>query len=243
MSKELEVTEFLKHYTDTYIRLKLKKGGEWIPAYFYGGEYQNSKSTPVYFSKDGRNKEAADLNAIEIDTNYPEFGLYPSKIHGSCILLVAKNGFRQWKWGLCRGNTSLTNVFHTSKLLKATSDYLINNFRYALNSQVVRLDSLALDHELAKEILNPAYVEYEKAIEELRSSKRLFACLDKDYFLMLSPSNKGMLLWRWDVPVAKISFPAKGSRVEVESIHKLFNQEVVDFFNRKAITDVSIKHK
>jgi len=234
---ELETKEFLKHYAETFVKVKLPKEEEWKCAYFRAGGWESPKTCTVQLHI-GTGSNNYELNTLEFDLAPVKFGLYPLKTWGRAPVLVSRFPHRQWKWGLCRGNTLLFNIF-AGPLFTGALHYSYREYNYAWDMKAMRAHNPEVEASVIKDVMSPEYSpDYTRAVDSILKMKTTFQVLDREHMLTISPIHPGLLLWKWDRPIAKLTFPSKEvTRVQVGK-EAIFRQEVVDFYSRKGMTNV-----
>ena len=242
MSKrQLELQEFIRHYSETYVRIKRKKTAKdpkWEVAYFRSAEIENMEYVPVILHIKGKQVQE-NLLDIEVDTSFPKFGLYPHSAYGQCVLLVSRYPARQWRWGMCRNNTSVVNVFTKVPRFLSACRLLADRYGGQVLQNQLLLANLSFDETVAASVLEPEYQSYEKALEQVRDHEAAFSVIHQEWMVTVSPTSPGILLWRYDVPVAEVNL--KGNQVRITE--PLFYQEVLDFYSRQGITNVQIENR
>ena len=240
---ETQTKEFLKHYSETWLRMRSVglKQPEWVLGYLHAGAWHDENHAVVVVSVGAMNaKHEMQMENVDFDTTPVKFGLYPHRHNGSMPLVVGRYPNRQWKWGLCRGNTFAHQVYDKSLFLNAHR-HSQNLYGIMWNSREFRHGGLQVDSHVAKDILFPTYTpDYLAAVTAVRKLKSSFVVIDSESMVTCSPIHEGLLLWRWDRPIAKLHFLSEES-TEAEVLSPIFKQELLDFYNRKGITNVRVK--
>ncbi len=237
--KELEIREFIRHYSETYVRIKRKKG-EWEFAYFRGGDYESSTTAPVSLRVGGKDT-IENLHSIEIDTSFPKFGIYPHSYYGECGLLVSRYPARQWRWGLCKNNIHVTNIFAHNKMFSDLNYFLMEVYNERIPKDVC-VSSFSFDDEIAKSILMPSHTnDYHKSVKQVSSLEKSVSVINHEMMVTVSPNSPDLTLWRYDSPVALLKVSNEAHKLKITA--PLFAQEVADFYSRMGITNVEIALK
>ena len=233
---QFQAQEFIKHYSDTYVRIRDKdKDNSWRAVYFRTGEWQSKTKIYLEFYHHGK-MLSYNFNDIEIDTSFPPSGVYPANIHGHCILFLTKPAARQWKWGLTKSNSLVRNIL-AQEIFTYAANILDNEYEVISSEGDTRFADVGFDEQVARYLLLPKYTPVKRGLAEVMNKDKFFAVFDKDYFCTVSPIHNGGLLWRWDIPIAKI-YENTGSSYTIHPSSETFSQEVVDFFYRKGISNV-----
>lgn len=236
--EQLAATEFIRHYAETWVRVKLPSK-EWQVAFFRTGEWGSPTNIPLLLNIDGKDLRV-DLNAVEFDTSMPKSGLYTSTAYG-CPLIVNRSPNRQWKWGLTRANTDVQNVFANSRIMHKLK-HMIGS-KYEPNQKLtgaITFHALRLDTPIAKDILFPTYSPYKEGWESLKEGDTICSVFSTEWMGTPSPVHNGFLLWRQETIVAQLEF--SGDRVQVKVVEPMFNQEVIDFYSRNGVANVEITY-
>src|SRR3990167_2985150 len=243
---EIEGTEWLRHYSETYIRVKLDEKSNWETAYLHGGTWQSRTKMPIVLNLSSKSGLERDFHSIQVDTSYPLAGLYPHTHYGQCALLVHRNAARQWKWGLCRTNTTLSNILAT--LSEMTNGHEIMILKYGIGNSPQNGNSkrelpifvqLGIDAPVADSLLCPQYDTFPSGLDAVLNRKKAVAVFNRDFAASLAFSHDGAWLWRWNQPIAKIFL--HGHRHIVIPETEVFAQEVMDLYARKGIINVEFR--
>ena len=230
--EEIKTREFFKQYAETYVKARIKQGGEWGTYLFRSGTWDGERSS-VELGGSDRNSSAANfyLNDVEIDIKFPNAGLYKSpKKYGNTVFLLVRVPHRQWRWGLCKSNCALYNVLGN---LREISNYTYSRYRESVPESALNFLDYNLDWQIANEIFFPKYSSFEEGVKLLSKAKEPLVVLNKDFFLSLSTKDKGIVLWKWDIPIAHITVESDLLHCVDTSLFPTMKQEVLDFYAKE----------
>jgi len=237
--KEIDLKERLKHYENTYFRFREKQdpSGKWKLGWLADHEYNSRSDIPCSLTIEGKNMVFNFAN-LELDTSFPESGLYQCEDYGRIPLLVTRSPQRQWRWGMYKGNTHIEVVLYSNPMMRTVYQYI--DRKYLFSGLPSGFCALTLDFSVAHSIMFPKTVTFDVGVKELTSNipKGPCAIINNDFMLTISPIHEGLLLWRWDIPVAKVYTTREGHLLQ--SMSMIFRQEVIDFISRNGVTNATI---
>lgn len=251
----IERKELIKRYSETFVRAKpaTNKEAKWEPVMFVNGslddkgeivvQLQSLLSRSKYFG--GGNGKTYSWSSVELDLSLPRSGVYFCDHYGDFPCLLTRSATRQWKWGMCRGNMNVTNIFSSGHIFREMYGFLGKNFILNPKNEkagYLQFGEIGFDSSIARQILSFEPTEYSEAIAEIAAGKKALSVIDNDYFISVHPQHGGILLWRWDTPLGIILNPSsEGGNVRIKVISELFAQEVRDFYSRRGIYNVDLQ--
>lgn len=242
-SKTLAAQEYSKQYADTFVKLSAPSlfgaEGGWRTGTFRvaGGDRNGLPHAHEFLAEiytlnaDGESSPAGtvDSTELEVDTTYPANGLVYIPAFAK-VVMIERNAKRQWKWGLCRGNTYVWSpaVKHMRQAHRIALHEFFLPFPVSLGHMLHRDETLS--GQIAYWALNREFVEPETAVTTLFRRETFNIALSRFWFLSQSPTSENLLIWHLNRVVGEIA----ESR-EISLSNDLFQQELRDFIIRQQL--------
>lgn len=243
---ETHAREWSRNFLNSFLKIKVAKDESWQAAHALRLEHFGKDVTGVFdVLVDPKTsvtaRQTLTLSKVEVDTSLPQSGLYQCSFYRKPPLLVTRSGQRQWRRGFSEQNSRVVPVLTQSPIFKGIADHVLRKYsRYWSDDEFgIPLHALSLDLPVASDILLPKQQSFSDVIKKVVSKQSPAEVIDRDFFLAISPIHKGLLLFRWDTPVAKLEM--SGDEIsQATPLNKFLIQEVKDFFSRKEMTHVRI---
>jgi len=233
---ELEAVEWVRHYSETYIRVRSIKDDlfpNWEVVRVASAAAIGKNVSVLLDTSNG--STTITLAQVQWDAEHPKIGFFGYL--GKQTLYVEKRPDRQWKRGLCRHTAKILFPFRTlterfiSGLTKKYGIILPDDDALLLSESDPRTFGLGM----VRAMWNREFKSFTEAQKELLEGGALMLPLSEDFALSVAPDRAELLLWKYIFPIAEV----KDSQITMLSAS--LKQEVLDFFSRNNNYNVRVQ--